>query len=209
MDAQSRVHRVADSPPAQKVLHCVAPSWKVESMIRTRGLILGAVVLAGLIAGMPGDALAKKKHGNKKTLAVTVNGKKLKVTPRTIDFGAGGGTIGFSVQGQKIPGGYRGTVRTVLIACATLWPPPALGTPLLACLGSYSELNVRKPAAAKYWQQIAVDDSTTVIIDAYDGTNVTGHFTSTVPSGPSSPGLPPVTLVGSFSGPVRFENPNR
>ena len=178
-------------------------------MIRKRGLVVLAVVLAALVAGMPGDAAAKKKKGNKKTLTVFVNGKKLKPTPRTVNFSVGGGTIGLGVLGQKIPGGGRGTIKTVYIACATLWPPPALGTPLLACLGSYSELNTRNPAGGKYWQQLTVDDSTTVIIDAWDGANVTGHFTSTVPSGPSSPGLPPVTLEGTFSGPVRFDNPNR
>ncbi len=175
-------------------------------MIRTRGLILGAVVLAGLVAGMPGDAAAKKKR-NKVSVSATVNGKKLKPTPRTLDISGGGGTIGLGVLAQKIPGGYRGTIKTLYVACATLWPPPALGVPLLACTGNYSESNTRNPGAMKFWNGSPSDDSTTVIIDAWDGVTVQGHFTATFTA--LSSGLPPVTVAGTFSGPVRIGDPNR
>ena len=46
------------------------------------------------------------------------------------------------VLAQKVPRGGRGTIKTLYVACATLWPPPALGTPLLACLANYNEKTV-------------------------------------------------------------------
>ncbi len=177
-------------------------------MIGKRVWIGAVALLAVFVVAMPGDVTAKTKR-SRKTLTMTVDGKKLKPTPRTVDFSVGGGTIGLGILGQKIPHLGRGLVRTVYIACATLWPPPALGTPLLGCLGSYSELNTRNPTAAKYWSQFTIDNSTVVIIDAWDGTNVEGHFTSTIPAAITNPGPPPVTLVGTFSGPVRFGDPNR
>jgi hypothetical protein len=172
-----------------------------------RKWVVAAAVLVALAAGMPGDAVAKKRSRVK--VAATIDGKKLKPTPRTLDISAGGGTIGLGVLAQKVPRGGRGTAKTLYVACATLWPPPALGVPLLACLTNYSETNVRQPADAKYWFQLLSDDSTTVIVDSWDGTNVSGRFTATVPAGPSSPGLPPVSIEGTFSGPVRIGDGDR
>jgi hypothetical protein len=176
-------------------------------MTTHRSWVLAVAVLVALAAGTPGDAVAKRR--SKVKVAATIDGKKLKPTPRTLDISAGGGTIGLGVLAQKIPRGGRGTAKTLYVACATLWPPPALGVPLLACLANYSEVNVRQPANTKYWFQVGPDGSTTVIIDSWDGTNVSGRFTATVPAGPLSPGLPPASIEGTFSGPVRVGDPNR
>lgn len=172
-------------------------------------MVLGAAVLAVTLAGMPADALAKKKR-KRVVVAATIDGKSLKPSPSRLDISAGGGTIGLGILAQRVPRGGRGVVKTLYVACATLWPPQALGVPLPACTASYSEVNSRKPAAGKYWLQIVPDATNTqVFVDSWDGAKATGRFTSTIPAGPSSPGLPPVSLNGTFSGAVRLGDPRR
>jgi len=164
--------------------------------------ILASVAAATLVAGAPHDALAKPKR----VINATVNGKRLKPTPRTVFLGAEGGTIGFLAQAQKIA--IHGTTKTLLVSCAVVLAGRTYPFTSTDCLTSYSESKGLRHPVLKVWTDI-VTGATQVTFDSYDGTNIAGSFHGVAPAGPTNAGLPPVTVDGTFHGVVQQGNPNR
>jgi hypothetical protein len=166
---------------------------------RSRKWILALAALTVLAAGMPDPAQAKAKR----KIKATIDGKKLKPTKRTVYLSAGGGTIGFLAQAQRIS--IRGTTKTLMVSCAVYFPGQGYPFTSTDCLTTYSET---KGVSTRFWMDL-VSPTTSVTFDSYDGTNIAGSFHATVPGGPSNPDLPPVVVDGTFSGKAEQGDPNR
>lgn len=151
--------------------------------------ILVVAALALLVAGLPHDALAKKKKGKVKA---TINGKVVKLN-RYVSIIGGGDTVAFQVISQTKP---RGRFYTLGVACG-LFPPPTVPGELPYCTASLQDTKTKGGFSTKLWMNQVGE--TTVTIDSYDGQQIAGHFSGDLDG---LTGDPPVHVEGEFHGPI-------
>lgn len=167
--------------------------------------VLAAAALAMLVGSVAGDVAAKK---SKKIFKPTVNGKRLRPTPRSVELAAGGGTIGFLATGSKVAKGLSGTSKIVIVSCVNDLSIQAFPFTSTDCLAGYTETRAR-PLETKIWTHLQTGATEVTIGEYTPGVFISGRFRSVVPAGPSNPDLPPVTLEGEFRGPVTLGDPSR
>ena len=150
--------------------------------------VLAAVAV--LVAGLPHDALAKKKKKGKVT--ATFNGKTVKLN-RYVHIAGGGGTIAFQVLAQTKP---RGQFYTLSVACGQ-FPPVVVPGPLDFCSASLQDTRTKGGYSSKMW--LNLPGESVVTIDSYDGQQIVGRFSGQLDS---LGGDPPLQIEGAFRGRV-------
>ena len=151
--------------------------------------LLVVAALALLVAGLPHDALAKKKKGKVKA---TINGKVVKLN-RYVSIIGGGGTVAFQVLAQTKP---RGRFYTLGVACGQ-FPPLTVPGDLQFCSASLQDTKTKGGYSSRMWLNLPGD--TVVTIDSYDGQQIAGRFSGELDS---LTGDPPLQIEGEFRGPI-------
>jgi hypothetical protein len=158
----------------------------------TRNLLRIAFMaaVAVLVAGLPQDALAKKKKKGK--VKATIGAKVVKLN-RYVHIAGGGGTIAFQVLAQTKP---RGQFYTLGVACGQ-FPPATVPGDLQFCSASLQDTRTKGGYSSKIWMNLPGDSSVT--IDSYDGQQIAGRFSGDLDS---LSGDPPIRIEGEFRGPI-------
>jgi len=146
--------------------------------------------IAVLVAGLPHDALAKKKKKGK--VKATVNVKVVKLN-RYVHIAGRGGTTAFQVLAQTKP---RGQFYTLSVACGQ-FPPATVPGPLDFCSASLQDTKTKGGYSSKMWLNLPGDS--VVTIDSYDGQQIAGRFSGDLDG---LTGDPPVHIEGEFRGPI-------
>jgi hypothetical protein len=154
---------------------------------RTR--LLAAAALAILVAGVPLDAVAKKKK--KSRVRAAVNGKVVKFN-RNVSITAGG-TIAFFLIAQTRP---KGTLRTIGVACAA-WPPATVPGDGAYCSANYQEMKISRQPTLRGW--LNHPGQMQVTFESYDGDVISGRVSGDLAG---ITGDPPVRIEGEFRGRV-------
>jgi len=150
--------------------------------------LLALAAVAALVAGAPPHAAAKSKPRN--TLTATINGKNVKFR-RNVQITAGGATVSLFVIGQARS---HGILRTLGLGCGD-FPPATVPGSSNFCTFNYSETKLGRHPVIKAWELPLATGR--VDFSAYDGSTVSGSFSSVLTS---VSGEPPVTVDGQFSG---------
>jgi hypothetical protein len=147
--------------------------------------------VAVLVAGLPHDAVAKKKKKGK--VKATIGGKVVKLN-RYVHIAGGGDTIAFQVLAQTKP---RGQFYTLSVACGQ-FPPPAVPGDLQFCSSSLQDTKTKGGYSSRMWLSLPGGD-TVVTIDSYDGQQIAGRFSGNLDG---ITGDAPIYIEGEFRGPI-------
>ncbi|MFN8546120.1 MAG: hypothetical protein U0807_18215 [Candidatus Binatia bacterium] len=146
-------------------------------------MVVGSVAL--LAGPLVRDGFAKKA---KSRLSATVDGKRLKASPRALVALSSSGS--FSVNGQtKV---QKGLSRAVTVNC--LGNLGVLALPAtLTCYGTYTE---SRKHGSKSWQSNGME----LTVESFDGSRTVGTFRGTLDPASAHASDPPVSIEhGSFS----------
>ena len=147
--------------------------------------------IAVLVAGLPHDALAKKKKKGK--VKATIDSTKVVKLNRYVHIAGGGGTIAFQVLAQTKP---RGQFYTLSVGCGQ-FPPFAVPGDLQYCSASLQDTKTKGGYSSRMWLNLPGD--TVVTIDSYDGQQIAGRFSGDLDG---LTGDPPIHIEGEFRGPI-------
>ena len=152
--------------------------------------------LAAILAVAPVNTAAAARKKN--TVTATINGKRYKFKGRYVIFNYGSAGVLAVATKPARPGG---TLRALGFGCAFLLPDVAYPfTPDPAyCTANYTETKVSRSPTTKSW--FGTQDGTRVTYESFDGSRLTGTFTTALDPLPGN-ASPPVTIEGTFSSSV-------
>ena len=155
--------------------------------------IVGAALLAGLVASLPGDANAVKANANQVIKAV-VNGRRFKAKNKHVHVVLTVGDAKVIVFGGDTPARpHPGQIQRVLEITCTIILGGVFPAPPQSCSIGYTELKVSRHPAPKGW----FGPDATVTFTSFDATGAMGTFEGTL--NPVVGATAPITVTkGTF-----------